>query len=333
MAFAALLGAIGTPQSSEACSTGEGFEPTELSFTVPADGATEVAYDVGLLFRGVNLGDLHVDVTDDAGEVVGGQFFELGSRARWEPDLEFEPGAAYTVHLWTDDGDVDETYTFTTGSEPSPTPAMPVVDSFSIEGYDEEIRDCVAPPEPGSCEDCGAYEVIAVERRMRLRVRVSSPPQGEYRGFYSAALSYGTSEQDSEGGARGSQWWGEDDGEEDTVLLSEDFGLAGEWEGEEVCVRVWNRDLHGGASESVVQCLPIGEVNDPGPEDEGSTGDDSDDDGDVDPQPEAMTDTDGASDPSADGEAGGCSITNTRGGGAGVLLLGLLGLLRRRRHA
>jgi MYXO-CTERM domain-containing protein len=353
---AALVGGVSlaaalalVPTDADACSTGEDFV-YEVHQTYPADLDVDVPLDAPVAFFGsANIdGELLVEVMDvEQGEVIAGMLGGGGQRLFWRPEAQLAPDTEYTVHAWTEAANagiqVDELFTFTTGSEVAAELAPPQIE-LSLSKWTKKYTECVEPPEVGSCEDCGKEEVVMTEERMRVSVTFT-PPAGPFDRFYRAAIRHGATEADVlDGAAMESAWWSV---AENPETVSDDLGLVGTWSGDEVCVRatIWDpRDLE---AKPTIACAAIGDVNVPTPveDTDGETdgGDDTDSagtDGGTDSAgPGSDTDTGGSdsgsdSDGTAGGSAGGlvdddagCGCRSTEGDlGGGALLLGLLGL-------
>ncbi len=274
IAATTLSALVVAPAPATACSTGEEFIHT-ISDLYPADGATQVPYDTVVAAFGSNLPEhLQIEVSD-LGGIIPGTLAPLGGRVFWRPDAPLDPESEYSVHLWTEDANaslnVDQVITFTTGVEASPPPASASF-AVSLSKWDKVYKECVEPPEPGDCDDCGKEEVTNIEERMRVSITID-PPSGPFERFYIGRLRHGTSEADvKEGANHASEWWGDLD---ESLTVSDDLGLVGTWEGEEVCVRgtIWDpRDM---TSAPVVSCAPIGDVNVPTPESETDSDSDS----------------------------------------------------------
>lgn len=318
------------PAEARACSTGEDFEHT-LADTVPADGDVDAPIDGVVMFRGKNLGDgLFVEVTRD-GVLVPGTVESLGDRQLWLADAPLDPQTVYEVHAWTDTigQNIDAYLSFTTGSSSAPSLGVPQIADISVTRYEDVKTKCVAPPEPGSCDDCGEEEITSVEERIMLTVRLAEPPDGPFGAFYRANIRHGVDEQDvADGAAYVGTWWEDPQME---LKLTDDLGPVGSWEGDEVCVRASTLDPLGNESEPVVACIPIGDVNVPSPEQPGDT--------DADPTPEMSDDTDGTDpdDPSAadtpQGTGCACTAFGPAGPGSLPVTLALIALFApRRRH-
>lgn len=254
---------IAVPHDARACSTGEDFERS-LTDAIPEAEATDVPLDGVIVLDGVNLAaTLSVEVTRD-GEAVPGS---IVSGTTWRADSPFEPETRYDVHVWTDDigENVDTSWSFETGTETTPPPTAPEIQSIELIQIEDQKTRCVEPPDLGSCEDCGRREVVSVEYRIELRVRLSAPPVGTYDNFYRAGMRSGLDEASVlDGGTTASARWAEIDTE---LVLHQDLGEVGTWEGDEVCVRTNNVDPLGQSSEAVVQCVDIGDANIPPPPD------------------------------------------------------------------
>ncbi|MEZ4384880.1 MAG: MYXO-CTERM sorting domain-containing protein [Nannocystaceae bacterium] len=330
------------PGVAAACSTGEDFV-YEVHEAYPADLAVEVPIDAPIAFFGTSnlFGELMVEVADvEEGAIVEGSVGGGGQRLFWRPDAPFAPATEYTVHAWTEAENagvqVDMTFTFTTSAEVAAETAAPEVE-LSLSKWTKSYSECVEPPEIGSCEDCGKYEVVKTEERMRVSVTFAGRPDAEFGRFYSARVRYGAAEADVVDGApMVSEWWNVP---ANAQVVSDDLGLVGSWSGDEVCARavIWDpRDLE---SKATIVCAPIGDVNVPSPAvdtdgDDSSSGSDTDAGGsDTDA---GASDTDGSAGGSAGGiddDDAGCGCRSSEGDlGGGALLLGLLGLgwVRRR---
>ncbi|MCA9635098.1 MAG: hypothetical protein KC420_03580 [Myxococcales bacterium] len=344
--LAASLSLTLAPTDADACSTGEEWI-YEVHMTYPAEGAIDVPVDGAIAVHGTSnlAGELKVEVNGPNG-VVPGTLENKGGRLFWRPDAPFDPLADYVAHLWTEDpisGDnLDQLLAFTTAEESAPPIAAPSI-SISLSKYNKEYTKCVAPPEPGDCSDCGAYEVIKVEERIRLNVSFEHPG-GPFGDFYLGHERHGASEAEvAEGASHESGWLYAD---EATTTISDDLGLVGSWAGDEVCVRAWVWDPRGIESEAVIACAPIGDANVPTPasdtDTDGDTDGGTDTDTDIDtgagPSGDAGSSTDG--DPSESGGQGGegddvgcgCRSTNNVQGGAAFFLGLLLAWARGRRR-
>lgn len=352
---AALVGGVSlaaaltlAPTDAEACSTGEEFV-YELHQTYPADLDVDVPLDAPLAFFGsANIdGELLVEVTDvEQGEVIAGTLGGGGQRLFWRPDAPLAPDTEYTVHAWTEAANagiqVDELYTFTTGSQLAADIAAPEIE-VSLSKWTKKYTECVEPPEIGSCDDCGKEEVVMTEERMRVSVTFA-PPAGPFDRFYRARIRHGATEADvADGADMESAWWNVAENPE-TVIA--DLGLVGTWSGDEVCVRAMFWDPRDLDSKPTIACAPIGDVNVPTPVEDtdgttdGGETDSAGTDGGTDSAGSGSDTggTDGGSDSDTDGTAGGsaggladddagCGCRSTEGDlGGGALLLGLLGL-------
>jgi MYXO-CTERM domain-containing protein len=332
------------PGDAEACSTGEEFERT-LTDTFPLDGATDVPLDGVLLFTGHNLGgELRVEVSLD-GTIVPGVVDSLGPRQLWLADAPLEPESVYEVHAWTEaiGENVDAYLTFTTGTELAPAVQPPEIVELSVGTYEKVYTKCVAQSEPGDCDDCAEEEVTKTEQRIRLTVRLATPPSGPFDRYYRGSIRHGVDAQAvAEGAAHETDWW-IDAG--DPMTLTDDLGLVGTWEGTEVCVRAENRDPLDNGSEPIVACVDIGDANTPIPDDDtggeetdgdtgADTGSDVEPDG-ADTGVPSDEDTDGPTDagPRSNAEDAGCACQaspSTPAGAASFLGLCLLWARRRR---
>lgn len=265
-----LLGVLLAPQRADACSPPQFF----IERTFPAEAAVDVPIDGVVIAVGESFGAL-VKVEVRLGDVpVPGALMAVGDHHVWRSDLPLLPDTEYAVHVEGieefSDFPIDERdFTFKTGAEPAPALDPALVDA-SAEAWDKEILECVAESEPGDCSDCGEWKVVEVQHRMRLLADVQGPI-GPFAGFYGSRVAIGPNAEALVPDGLVLQHEGSG-----TMNHTIDLGPAGEWEGDEVCVRAEVVDPLGAVAQGEVSCIDISEIDVEPPPDETTGGDETD---------------------------------------------------------
>lgn len=265
-----LLGVLLAPQRADACSPPQFF----IERTYPADAAVDVPLDGVVIAVGDNFGAI-VKVEVRLGDVpVPGKLMAVSDHHVWRSDLPLLPDTEYAVHVEGmeegSDFPLDERdFTFKTGAESAPA-LDPALADASAEAWDKEIKECVGEPDPGDCSDCGEWKVVEVQHRMRLIADVQGPI-GPFVGFYGSRVAIGPNADElvpdglhlqSDGGG--------------AINHIIDLGPAGEWEGNEVCVRAEVVDPLGGVAQGEVSCIDISAINVEVPLEETTGGEETD---------------------------------------------------------
>lgn len=254
LGLAACLGltAIGHPSPAHACD--DGPANFTLAAVWPADGATDVPLDGLILLRGpaLVLDEPAVTVEQGGLPVDGALAAWTSGIFVWRAAAPFEPGATYHVHIT--DAATPTDLAFTTGSALAAPPAAPTLTDLALEPYRLDLQECAdATP---SCY-CETWRTVDHEDRMRLRAALSAPP-APFGEFTVAAVELAAAPDLFPADMAHAQPW-------PTDPLTFDFGLAGTWPSDQVCVRAAAIDPLGRRADGPVTCLDIGDVNTPPP--------------------------------------------------------------------
>ncbi|MBL9102453.1 MAG: hypothetical protein JNL82_15945 [Myxococcales bacterium] len=230
----------------------------------PQDGYTDVPTDGVVVFTGsqpaAGASGLTVDVDVGGQKLAGTLEVVAGDVWVWRKDGAFAADTAY--HVFARDAvDIYE-FTFTTGDEPAAPPVAVAVDEVKLRQVEHAVIECLQETV------CGCVEEQVVDTEVRIRADVSLPDAPEPFGAVNRALIQFAPDVGSftDAGASDGSW---------PIVggtsRAHDLGLAGSWPGDEVCVRVSTIDPLGRRADGEAKCVPIGEVNEPPPE-EGEAG-------------------------------------------------------------
>ncbi len=225
----------------------------------PADGATGVPRDGVLVLRGqtVSIDGPTVTVERDGLPVDGTTSAWAQGVFVWRAAAPLEAGAAYHVTIADSSGTV--ALDFTTGSDLAPSPVAPTLTDLALEQYRLELQECAVV---AGCS-CEKWTTVGHEDRMRLSATLPAPP-APFGDFTLVALEIAAGPDLFPANMVHVQPWS------DPPAL--DFGVAGTWPSDQVCIRAAALDPLGGRADGPVACLDIGDVNTPPPPDEATGG-------------------------------------------------------------
>lgn len=266
------------------------------------------------------------------GDVLSGRFH---AEAVWRAAEPLAPGTVYEVRLtvenlddsWFDgeiEGDLERTWTFTTGEGPAGEPAAPTLDAVLAEVWTRELRQCSEESEVGSCGGCLDEVVVGTEDRLRVEARIPRV-EGPFGGAYVARLRVAPTEAAlaDAGPSVAAGFW-----DRTAARLAVDLGRVDDWPAEGVCVQAEVADPLGRVTSGEARCVAFDDrtgLPDESPETDENSPDEGDGESAEDPPPDA-------DDELSRRRHRGCAATGAPAGGALAGLVLLLGLRRPRHH-
>ncbi len=339
LACAAAL--VGLARPADACSPPE--EGWMLEVVAPY-GEQTMAPDDPIVLRGsvfFSIPDqdvrdsFDVEVLDPDGESVSGQISPAPGKDDffWHADAPLTPGATYTVNVyaiypWDEQRHLVRTEAVLVGERwLEPVDGGLALDSAHL--FEREIHgECL---EEEFCGGCFESEVLGHETHWRVVVTVGTP-DGSYAAVRTMRSAVGADEDEARTILERTRPF--DLGRSGTFDHRIDVGRRDLWPSDSACVAVEVRDPIEGVVLDRVECFAVPQIGD-GPLEPEHVPEDQR--GPIDPEPpiepahDPATDADDAD----DNAGGGCDASGTSNGASGLwaaLLLGGLGLSRRRRR-
>ncbi len=324
-----LLSLTAAPKQVHACSPLFGFTITRV---FPAADAVQVPRDGAIVILGYGAFGAEIDVVVKHGdeEIAGSLVEQSDERYVWRSEQPLAADTTFAVHIFSE-GDIPSEFagSFTTSDVFADEPQPAEIASKNAVAWDKDIQECIEPGGLGSCTDCWEWEVVGTEKRLRLLTSIAAP-EGPFDGFYLSRVDVGPTPE--------SLTLSNTTGQTDVgTAMSHtiDLGPAGEWPGDEVCVRGQIIDPLALTAEGEVTCVDVSQINViPDDEEDTETGPDSDST----PTSGDESDDESGDESGPEGDGGdkgcGCRGSDAPAGPAALLIAGFgLALAGRRRRS